>query len=171
MDKRTLLIIDMQPRFDACCYCRRVIRACVREIKKARKRRDDILFVEFVGYGETHCELRAAAGRYRRKFTCHKVTDNGAFTIARAVQQHDIAHQHFVVCGVNADACVRETIGGLIDRYPAAEITAVADAINCDSELGEDNIMHRTRLMKFIDGYGVRVTHHRSLFRMRRRAA
>jgi len=127
----TLVVVDMQPAFDA-ANGKRVVDNCFREILLAIKNDFPILFLEFDGYEDTHPKLMDAVKNsgYANYYLRSKREDDGSDQIQKSVYDHGLPRS-FRVCGINTDCCVAATVRGLRARFANAPIDVVADA--CDS--------------------------------------
>lgn len=142
----TLVLIDMQPRFDA-ARSRRTIKACQREIRKAMQECNGIVYVQYNKW-VIHKELRDLTLLYSHKAVTSKKQNDGSQQILRTLKRRGFSQTQLRICGVNAGFCVYSTVAGLRKLLPEARIVAVADAINC---LGVgDGLDHRKYVMHTI---------------------
>lgn len=132
MVENILLIIDMQPRFEAANNMTTRM-AVLREIAKARALNMPIIVVEFDGSGLSHAEILEAVKDYPKHVRIVKGQDDGSTEILRACTLASWEPVSFTVCGVNTDACVARTVSGLVDLRPTVVINVVKDAVNGDS--------------------------------------
>lgn len=134
-----LLVIDMQPKFRASNNLR-CLNNCAREIRKAIRNGNRIIFVEYNGEGTTHAPLIQLVKKvddygyllsyYPKYSLVGKTDDDGSQEIInhlRSMKRY--GPYSFIVCGVNTDACVRKTVHGLAARR-GVTITVVKDACN-----------------------------------------
>lgn len=152
---KTLVIIDMQKQFYA-ANKKLIIKACQREIKRAIKNKEPIIFVEYKFHGRTMRELKDLVKDYKHKHTTIKESNSGAYQIHNAIQKHNL-HKNLRICGVNTDACVLDTVEELNGFYcrrnlgwqTAYKITVVADATNAMFyHQYEDAIKHFEKKLK-----------------------
>lgn len=127
--QETLLIVDMQPEFSATADDKRTIRNIKREIINAKRRKDTIVLLEYVGCGQTFREIIWYIGQYPYiKF--RKYNDDGS-NVARMLRRKKLPHAHFRVCGVNTSYCVFETVNSLAHKNSTKTIKLVLNACNC----------------------------------------
>ena len=123
----TLIVVDMQPEFDAALYPDVVVGVTL-EIQAAVARKSAIVFVEYEDAGDTHRSLFKLAKGYRKKAQIIKYEDDGSSQIVRTIRRRDFDETHLRVCGVNTNACVQCTVDGLLRRLPDAKIEVVKEA-------------------------------------------
>ena len=103
-----LLIIDMQEFFTA-SKKQRTINECVKLIQEAKKKRQHIILVEYTSFGNTLSQLTNMLSKYGKLHKIEKATDDGGDNVHRYILKEKLNISSFTVCGVNSDACVRET--------------------------------------------------------------
>lgn len=124
----TLVVVDMQPMFDA-ANGKRVREECLKAILKAIEINAPIIFLEFNDYDHTHGELtKPCMGNH---YVMTKYTDDGSPEVYDTVLKYKLP-RNFRVCGVNTDCCVHATVNGLSARFPNTSIEVIAAA--CDSD-------------------------------------
>jgi len=104
--KYTLIVVDMQHMFPASSKC---LDACKDIVRAFVKTNNDIVFVEYVGCGQTISSLKRLA---RNAHYVYKDKCDGSKEINECVTKNALS-TNFVVCGVNTGACVLETVVGL----------------------------------------------------------
>lgn len=166
----TLVIIDMQDTFlwPIETY-KPVISHVIREIRLAKRRGDHILVVEFetvlsnsgfiydtVGCksAPTHADLKKAIGTYNKACFVFKRMVNGGREVHQTLLEKNIPHTNVRICGVYADACVRETVVDLSKRIPKSQIHLVKNGIaTCGNNI--DNREHAIKDMTFFENIKV----------------
>jgi len=130
MEKYNLVIVDMQPEFEAVNEDW-LIEAVCEEIALAKRRNLAIIVLEYDGFGETHQDIMDTIGDYPKCFVETKFDDDGSEEVANICTQHDLPEK-FVVCGVNYSACVQRTITGMVyeQHYYAGDIAVLYHACN-----------------------------------------
>lgn len=134
-----LLVIDMQPNFVASNNIR-LIANCAREIRRAIRAGNRIVFVEYLGEGKTHRPLVQLVHeyddydtelyRYPRYTVVGKTEDDGSAVIYEHLKTLKRRGPYtFTVIGVNTDACVRKTVLGLTKRRGTV-INVIKNACN-----------------------------------------
>lgn len=119
--KKALVIIDVQPLFLA-HRARRIHNPIRREIETAIQRRDRIFVVTY--YGRSCCRFLDKALRgYDKRINVSKNRDSAGDKLHHEVERK---RTHFVLTGVNTDACVLGTADGLI--YYGHKVTVASDA-------------------------------------------
>ena len=130
-DRKTLVIVDMQPYFEA-SNCKRTQDEIIRLIDEAKKNDDYIIILEYAldeEWGDrTHDSIINAIGMYDKCFTGLKEDDDGSDVVDDIVTSHCLKTNDMIVCGVNAHACVKSTALGLSNRYQS--VTVVGKACN-----------------------------------------
>ena len=132
MVESILLIIDMQPRFEAANNMPTRM-AVLREIAKAKAMNMPVIVVEFDGSGLSHQEILEAVKDYGRTVRVLKQQDDGSNEVLRACTVQGWEPISFTVVGVNTDACVARTVNGLLYLRPSVKIEVVKDAVNGDT--------------------------------------
>ena len=132
-----LVIIDMQPCYPS-SQSKTLINNIRRKIFAAKRQKHTILVVEYkqlVDYelsSRTDSRIMSAIGDYKRVIFVQKNSDNGGPAIKRALSHfhswNKIRHSVFHISGVNANACVLETVDGLSRLFTKSEIRVL---INC----------------------------------------
>ena len=125
----TLIIIDMQKYFET-SQKKSVIKNCQKEIKKAMKLHNHIMFVEYDDCGKTDKRLTKLTKGYKNKSRVIKGCDNGSDEIYDKIEKWKLARKNLRVCGVNTDACVKRTVIGLCEYLPMSNIVLVKNACN-----------------------------------------
>jgi nicotinamidase-related amidase len=117
-----LVIIDCQAKYPA---ANQVVNAVANEVKRARKRNEWVMLVEYKGDGRTLTRITLHLRGYRKVVKVTKEHDDGSPVIFDRIFGHrwsvennlDVAHisniRHLRVCGVNSSACVMKTVHGL----------------------------------------------------------
>lgn len=126
-----VVVIDLQPHFAASCD-KRLLANAERELRRARENNWPVMVVEYAGYGKTHDCLRNVLKGYKPKKVVTKSMDDGSNDIIGHCDQLEWPKEHFIVFGVNANACVRQTVDGLSGKLPLAKIEVIKDACNQD---------------------------------------
>ncbi len=136
-DEPVLVINDMQPGFPASADPL-TIYAIEEQIRLAMAKNLPIIVVEFDAHeiGNTIPQIMRHLTNYKRAVVVSKSDDDGSAEIFEAVIDNGFWPENFIICGVNSDACVMETVRGLIARVPSCIITLIQDA--CNSDNGKD---------------------------------
>lgn len=124
----TLVVIDMQPVFEAAGRPK-VIAGVTREIIQTKIANGMIIFVEYSGFLPTYTPLLDLVKGYSSRIRIKKRNNDGSEQIVRFLESSDCYADHFRICGVNTNACVRDTVSGLLSKT-TAKIEVVRDA--CD---------------------------------------
>ena len=123
----TLVIIDMQPDFEAANYDWLVERI-VEDVEQAKENRANILVVEYNDYGDTHEKIMEAIGDYLNAYTIEKWDDDGSEEIMDAIEDYKLFPE-LHICGINYSACVERTIRGLLmSEYPPNDIYVIVES-------------------------------------------
>jgi nicotinamidase-related amidase len=136
--KYTLVIIDMQPYFRAARNNRKLINKIKQEIERAKKLNNSIMLVYMPCCSKRITSALVAAIRgYDKGSIVAKAWTDGHGEILKALP----AKTHLRFCGVNTDACVRDTVLSMAANYPKQfKIEVVANG--CASEyFGHDNAL------------------------------
>jgi nicotinamidase-related amidase len=127
-----LVVVDMQPGYPAALDA--LTQWFVKqEILRHREQNLPILLVEFDAHemGETFDCIKSLIEGYDRGRIISKRGDDGSAEILKACRQFGFSPDSFRICGVNSDACVLETVQGLVVKHPTCLITIPQDACNC----------------------------------------
>jgi len=135
----TLVVVDMQPRYREAIDTA-TLDAVERQIKLAISRNWAIVVLENEPWrnGPTYRQLMRHLKDerdnwiYKRAFMRVKATDSGAEQVIEACLDFDYPMQYFRVCGVLLDACVKQTVLGILARVRTASIRCIAEAMNTD---------------------------------------
>lgn len=125
MTNYILVVVDMQKMF-----LNRIENRCVlidnvaQQIKQAEEDKATIAFLEYDECGATINELKDLVMYYENKSYITKYTDSGA----QALANHYNEPKKFKVAGVNTSACVKDTVLGLFNYFPDAEVEIVEQA-------------------------------------------
>jgi hypothetical protein len=133
----TLVVVDMQPGFQD-AIDKATLDAVERQIILAISRNWAIVLLENVPWrnGPTYPQLmkHLQDGRgnwtYKRAFMRVKDTDSGAAQVVEACEDYGYPMQYFRVCGVYLDACVEQTVLGILRRIPDASVRCIREAMN-----------------------------------------
>lgn len=127
-----LVVVDMQPGYPAALdgLTQWFVK---QEIMRHLEQNLPILLVEFDAHemGETFDGIKSLIDGYSRGRIISKRGDDGSTEILKACLQFGFSPDSFRICGVNSDACVLETVQGLVAKYPTCRITVPQDACNC----------------------------------------
>ena len=145
--KKTLIIIDMQPYFYAANH-QPTINAIFKLIQDAKETGSSIIIVEYDELPtDDPCDLktiksiRDAAFDTGTAVEVRKSQDDGYHEVIAIAKGHGIDLSYCIVCGVNTNACVRETFQSLCAMLPNNKFELALKA--CNSEYG---IGSRTRI-------------------------
>jgi hypothetical protein len=136
-DEPVLVINDMQPGFPASADPL-TIYAIEEQIRLAMAKNLPILVVEYDAHemGHTIEQIMRPLKGYKRAVVVSKSDDDGSAEIFEAVIDNGFWPENFILCGVNSDACIMDTVRGLVARVPSCRITLIQDA--CNSDNGKD---------------------------------
>ena len=130
MADATLCVVDMQIYFSA-SQEEWLIQNILREIRGAKRRGFGIVFLEYNGCGPTDKRLLGEVMPDYDRWTRRLKSDgDGAPQVVDAVDLHGFSKKHFIITGVETEACVCDTINGLALLAPDARITVPADCVN-----------------------------------------
>jgi nicotinamidase-related amidase len=119
----------MQPEFSASNNAN-VLKNNQKQIRLAKRRNDPIIFVEYTLCGHTHKVLMDLVQNYKSYKVIRKPRDDGSEEVLRCCNKYHFPTGHFKITGVNIDACVRDTVHGLLDKYPYSKIEVIKEACN-----------------------------------------
>lgn len=139
----TLLVIDMQPHFDA-SQRKWLIRNVSAEIRAAMKAEHRIVFLEYThtpkhpgvaAKNATDRRLIKLVADYADALVIHKQEDDGSAEVAKLLESLDgnypgAIREEIRVVGVNTCACVAKTVNGMAKIMPKASIVVVGKACN-----------------------------------------
>lgn len=134
-----LVVVDMQKEYPA---SELVVNQVVKEVRKARRKGEWIMLVEYDESGRTMYRITRELKGYNKVKKVTKVVDNGAYAILwgltipykatlsswKSLNKPTPPRRisHIKVCGVNTNACVISTVEGL--RYLDCKITVLSKA-------------------------------------------
>lgn len=140
-----LVVIDMQTKFPASRH-KRALLNCAREITRAKRAHQRILFVEYADQGPTRqdltdlvicpCDSISCRQGYDRFGIVKKYGDDGSNAILEYLKEfkRDTGKLSLTVCGVNTDCCIKWTVLGLAQKRKDAKIRVVKDACHQPSD-------------------------------------
>ncbi|MBK7747647.1 MAG: Isochorismatase family protein [Cyanobacteriota bacterium erpe_2018_sw_39hr_WHONDRS-SW48-000098_B_bin.30] len=136
-EEAVLIVNDMQPGFEA---ARDIITifAVSKQIEMAMALNLTIILVEYDAHelGATLPQITRMLEGYEHLSVVSKSQDNGAAAILKVLCSKAIETQDFILCGVNSDACILDTVKGLVQWLPHCRILLPQDA--CNSINGKD---------------------------------
>ena len=139
----TLVIIDMQPDFEAANYDW-LVENIVEDVELAKRHGANILVVEYCNHCETHEKIVEAIGDYLNAYTIEKWDDDGSEEIIDAIEDYELFPK-LHICGVNYSACVERTIRGLLmNDYPPDQIYVIFE--NCANPEDWEEVLPHTAL-------------------------
>lgn len=130
---KALVMIDMQEGFDASNKIAVQIE-CQKLIKYAISKNMPVIVLEYAGqrwYGRTHDCLTSLYQNYSKYKLLKKRDDSGAIQVHNYLKKNYKNLSDIIVCGVNIDACVLETVAGLSLR--GYNVNVVKKACNTDN--------------------------------------
>ncbi len=141
-DSYTLVIIDVQPKFDG-SRNERMLRGVKAEVIKAKDLNNPIIVVEYKDWGPTCPSIRKVIGDYWRACTITKLKTGGAKEV-NSVLRNMLDGHNIRICGIYTDVCVLATVRGLNRSKNINSIKVVEDA--CATGFG--NNLHTTAIKK-----------------------
>lgn len=142
-EQAVLIVNDMQPGFEA-AKDSLTIYAVRKQVKAAMALNLRIVLVEYDAHemGHTLPEIMQLVEGYKHllvasKSICRSLSkDDGSLAILKAIYASGIMTEDFILCGVNSDACIKDTVNGLVQWLPQCRILLPQDA--CNSVNGKD---------------------------------
>ena len=119
----------MQSEFPAANNTK-TIRECRRLIHKAKKDNNIIIVLEYEDYNTTLPQLTKLLINYPQAYYVTKSIDNGSKDVSNLIWKRGLKITDITVCGVNSDACVKETSASLAEM--GYTINIVKKACNTD---------------------------------------
>jgi nicotinamidase-related amidase len=113
-----------------------LIDACRAEIKKAKKNKRPIIFVEFEGFGKTDHRLTDLTEYYDNVFYLKKGEQDGSDKVVSFLRSKRLKRSVLRFCGVNTDQCVFSTVYGLKKKMRNTKMVIVEDGVNSYSDAG-----------------------------------
>ena len=129
----SLVIVDVQSSFGP--YTKKMIDSIVNLIEQFRLREDPIFVVKLTDCGRVHERIRKAVASYRRLIEVYKDDEDGSREIMAAMRKRKFRTRKFLVCGVNFEACVKETARGLISRNKNHIVNIHLESTNADKDV------------------------------------
>ena len=128
-----LVIIDMQTGFME--TGKNALVGVKEEVKRAKRRQDPIILVEFEHWGPTHQDIMKLLDGYPHVTKCFKWTDDGANELLDHADAHMIDLSKVRFCGVNRCYCVGSTIRSFVRKMEnlstPPEVQIAIDATWC----------------------------------------
>lgn len=143
--KYTLVIIDMQERWEPFLNKDKILSNISNEITRAIENNNDIIFVEFrhhsntLDYYLTYKELTCLASNYSKKHLVLKNYMDGSKEISDYIYTNNIYSDNIKVCGIATNACVKKTVIGLTNRMSSTNIVVVEQACSDHNKEYHDN--------------------------------
>lgn len=119
----------MQARFSA-SNPKGIQKACLKEIRDAKRKNAAIIFLEYSYSGPTIKKLYNEARSYDRTYRAIKDVNDGSPQCHKVITHYSLPYTHIRVVGVNTEYCVYSTVEGLNKLYPTSKIEVVAKACN-----------------------------------------
>lgn len=129
MKPATLCVIDIQYFFGA-ARNPSLLNNVVALIEAAKAKRAGIVVLEYKGCGSSSVEVQKSLYDYDRCVFTTKTMCDGSQEFISACKFKRLNTKKIVVCGVETDVCVYETITGLHLLLPKSKIEVVASACN-----------------------------------------
>ena len=154
--QKILVIVDMQTKVPAAKH-RATIDGCKAEITAAIAGNIPIFILELKSdqdFGPTLPELTNMLKGYANAHTVIKQQNDGSYILRQKF--HDLGLQpefQFIVCGINTEACVYETIDGLLCKFPKSKATIDRNAVN-----GNHNQHEQFGYLRFLEFMEHRIT-------------
>ena len=135
-----LVVIDMQTGFTSSGHPK-LIQEVISLINDFKRRHQPIFLVEFrySWYGKTHKSILDVLQGYKRLIRVYKYDNDGSIQVIKAWKRAGLSlDKEFLICGVNASYCVRETAEGILKELQDDVIVRlVRRATNCeDNSIG-----------------------------------
>jgi nicotinamidase-related amidase len=127
-----LVIIDMQPRFEASAE-KKTNKEIIKQIQEAKKKKAPIIVLEYWGEPKTRLNIRRALGNYEKVHRVIKENDSGASVlkpVLRALDKDDKKKIILKVCGVNTGACVYRTVKDISTYHRVKQVHVIWDGCN-----------------------------------------
>jgi len=123
-EKYTLIIIDMQPDFQASKS--RGLRGNIKnELRKAIQNDCDVIFVEFDNhFSKTYSSLTKIVRNKNNVFFVSKEKISGGQSIANVVNLNGLS-KTFRISGVQTECCVMSTVTDLSKLFPGSKIEVI----------------------------------------------
>jgi len=125
--QQLLVITDMQSGFKAASNGRLLERVC-RLIDFAISHNWSIAVLEFEGYGDTLASIAERLKGYGNCFTVKKSINDGSHPLLERCNALGLRVKRYVVCGVNINACVLETVCGLAYSVEHPSVSVIIEA-------------------------------------------
>lgn len=131
--QKILVIVDMQTKFPAAKH-RGTIDGCKKEITAAIAGNIPIFILELKSdndFGPTLPELTDMLKGYENAHIVIKQQNDGSYVLRKKFHDMELQPEfQFIVCGINTEACVYETIDGLLCKFPKSKATIDRNAVN-----------------------------------------
>lgn len=148
-----LLVVDMQPWYDA-AQCDRTQEEVITLVKKAKKNKERIIYLEYEGAGPTLLNIAYHTEDYPFLTKLKKDGNDGSDVILDYFGE--VRPSNLDICGVNTGFCVKETALGLIKKTkPKIKVNLHLNACNHLLSTGEKDKGFSVEQLYGIEGLNV----------------
>jgi len=140
---QTLIIIDVQNgfptvngndqppirKFDPDFHDPQLAKSIRRLVAANKRAGNPVLLVEYTGEGPTIPPIKKMLVGYPHQSVAKKSSNGGGREVVKALKKLGWPMGKMVVCGIYADACVEETVEGITELLPKANIIIPINAV------------------------------------------
>lgn len=153
MSQKILLLIDLQKKYPAALDSNLITVVCT-EIWNARRENIPIISLNYYTQYDIVDKIEMNLHGYRNLHTIVKYINDGSINVRYILYKLGLENADFYVCGVNTDACVRETVESLYHCNKNFKINIIANGCNTESQTNHDN-----QINSFIANNRFRILH------------
>lgn len=146
-----LVVVDMQEKFCETSHKEKTIKECLALISGAKEEKRMIVILEY-GHRDVPSDtlqvIKDAVKDYPKAHRVMKNDDDGSSYMQKYFSRKKIKPKEFVLCGVNKDACVKDTARGLANKGYIVHVVKKA----CNGTYGgfcwKDSYSHENIVLK-----------------------
>ena len=112
---KVLVVVDLQDCFQEAVANKTLMERCRNLVKEFKDNNDPIIFLEYIGCGQTDPSLLKVVENYSNFFVKGKRQCSGARQVIDTLRKNKIDNPTISVCGCYTSACVFQTTRDLLD--------------------------------------------------------
>jgi nicotinamidase-related amidase len=153
ISNKILLLIDLQTNFKSASDPI-LIKIVNIEIEKAKRENIPIITVEYIGEGNIVDSIKINLIGYSKLHSVSKTGDDGSQEVHDLLRKIGFNFGQIYVCGVNTDACVRDTINSLYNLNANYRINIISNGCNAFNKES-----HEKKINQFVNDNKFTILH------------